>query len=324
MKIGAILTCSRGPQTSDRASASAERGFEQGRDDSLEVLGESLIKRTIAQLQAVGVEQPTVIGDAPLLDARYRQVTPAFFPAWERAVANWAKEGAEFLLLLRANCYTDINYADLVEFHLQHRAGMTQVYAADGPLDIALVNLRSFQTADGDYRRTLAALVSDHERFSYSGYAKSLHTSKDLFRLVEDALSGTCGLRPKGVEISPGVWLGDGVTISSSCTVRGPLFIGTGTRIAGACSLISGAIERGCSIDSGSTVDQAWILPNTYVGVGLQVRRMIVSQGRIFHLDRNTEISICDKRLISSTHPLTFRGALLNRFHAGVSRRPRV
>jgi hypothetical protein len=325
LKIGAILTCSRGPQLSGQASGSVtERAFHHAPLDSLEILGATLPQRILEQLERVGVERPTVIADTQLLDAERHPINTAFFPAWERAVSQWAQQGAELLLLVRANCYSDMDYADLLRFHLEHRAGMTQVYASDGPVDIALVNLRYFQAADGDYRRALATLVSQHERFTYSGYARRLHAPKDLFQLIEDSFSEVCNLRPKGVEISPGVWLGDGATISSSCTVGSPLFVGSGSRIAASCSLISGAIERGCSIDSGSTVDQAWIWPNTYVGVGLQVRRLIVGGGRILHLDRDTEIAISDKRLIGSTHPLPFRGALLNRFQASVGRRPRA
>ena len=45
-------------------------------------------------------------------------------------------------------------------------------------------------------------------------------------KLVEDGLSGECGLRPLGTQIAEGVWHGAGAQVDSSAMINGPAFIG--------------------------------------------------------------------------------------------------
>jgi NDP-sugar pyrophosphorylase family protein len=124
-------------------------------------------------------------------------------------------------------------------------------------------------------------------------------------------------LRPVGTEVGEGIWFGHGAEVDDSCVISGPAFIGSNTRIA-ACTSISGgsAVERNCEIDCGTTVDQSWILQETYVGLGLTVRGSIVSNQKMFNLERKTELSINDPRLIRATKPFSLYEAgsmLLNK-----------
>jgi hypothetical protein len=83
--------------------------------------------------------------------------------------------------------------------------------------------------------------------------------------------------------------------------VVGPTYIGAGVRIRNACT-ISGytAIEQQCEIDCGTTVDSCSIFPGTYVGMGLNLKSAIVAGSHLFHLQRNVEVEIQDRRLIGA------------------------
>jgi NDP-sugar pyrophosphorylase family protein len=210
-----------------------------------------------------------------------------------------------------------LDFEDLLRFHSERGAMLTQVYAADSSLDIAVVNANLLRDADGAYRKALSALIPKQERFFYDGYVNRLRKPQDFRQLIEDALSGDCNLRPIGREVGPGIWFGQGAEVDDLCVISGPSFVGAGTRIASCCSVSGGsAIERNCEIDCGTAVDQSWILQETYVGLGLNVRRSIVSNQKMFNLDHKAEVAISDPRLIRATKSFSVSGAgtgLLNK-----------
>jgi hypothetical protein len=320
VKIGAILTLTA---THGKEADSSESGKDAARkrrrflsntpDVKLDVLGKSLLDRTIEKLEAAGVEATTVIPEGPagtqLLSTR-SLLSDDFISAWERAVAEWVQQGVGSLLLVSTGGYSDLDFEELLRFHGDRGAALTQAYAADGSLDMAVVNANFLRDVNGAYRKTLSGLISDQERFFYRGYVNRLRKPQDFRRLTEDALSGKCDLRPVGTEVGPGIWFGSGAEVDESCAIDSPAFVGAGTRIAACCSISGGsAIERDCEIDYGTTVEQSWILQETYVGLGLNVRRSVVSNQKMFHLDRKTEIAISDPRLIRATKSLPFARA---------------
>jgi NDP-sugar pyrophosphorylase family protein len=60
------------------------------------------------------------------------------------------------------------------------------------------------------------------------------------------------------------------------------------------------SIERNCKIDYGTLIQESCILRDTYIGVALDVRRAIVAGPKIYPLNRNVEIKISDRRLLSN------------------------
>lgn len=318
VQIGAILTLA-GRRKVDGDDSEVPRkyarrepaGFLSGASRVLlDVLGQSLLDRTINKLRDFGTTQPTVIAEgatsSPVLPSHSAK-TSAFITAWETAVSRYVQQGAELLLLLRVNAYSDLDYDELVQFHIDKQSSLTQVYGPTGSLDVALVNATLLRDSNGAYRKTLSSLIPDQERFFYRGYINRLSKPQDFRKLVEDGLYGRCDLRPVGIETAPGIWCGPGAQVESSAVVSGPAFIGAGARIAACCN-ISGAssIERNCEIDCGTVVDQSCILQDAYVGVGLDVRHSIVSNKKLFHLDRNIEVGIADRRLIDAARPIPF------------------
>jgi hypothetical protein len=320
VQIAAILTLAA-RTGSEAGSTNPSRGENRRRkrfltnvpDAKLDVLGKSLVDRNISRLQEAGVESSSVIPEGSALS----QLLPTRSTAsndsisvWEKAIGEYVRQGVSTLLLLRTSTYTDLDYAELLRFHSERRAGLTQVYGADTSVDVAVVDANLLRKADSAYRTTLSNLIPDQEHFGYQGYINRLRKPQDFRRLIEDALTGKCSLRPVGTQVSDGVWFGTGVEVDDSCVITGPAFIGSGTRMA-ACTSISGgsAVERNCEIDYGTTVDQSWILQETFVGLGLTVRGSIVSNQKMFNLDRKTELAINDPRLIRATKSFSLSGA---------------
>jgi NDP-sugar pyrophosphorylase family protein len=328
VQIGAILTlaAASGNETDSTDLSRAGRGSRKRflanvPNAKLDVLGKSLLDRTISRLGQVGVESPSVIPEGStltqLLPTR-SNLSSDFILAWETSVADYVRQGVDTLLLLRTSTYSDLDYQELLRFHAERRAALTQVYAADHSVDVAVVDATLLRDTDGAYRKTLSGLIPEQERFYYEGYVNRLRKPQDFHQLVEDSLAGECNLRPVGTEVGPGIWFGPGADVDDSCVINGPAFIGAGSHIA-ACSNISAgsAIERNCEIDCGTAIEQSWILQDTYVGLGLNVRRSIVSNQKMFHLDRKAEVAISDPRLIRATKSFSLiavGAALLNKF----------
>jgi hypothetical protein len=268
----------------------------------LNLLGASLLDRTLSKLRAIGTLPPTVLSDRNIAD----QVLPshsarssAFMEAWEKAVFGYVHGGAEMLVLVRIGAYSDVAYPELLAFHVSTGSPLTQVYGADGSLDIAVVNATLLQNTDGLMRRALSHLIPRQKRFPYGGYVNRLRGPQDLHCLMQDALHGRCGLRPLGNETQPGVWCADDVELDVTVKVHAPVFIGREARVAQGCT-ISGpsSIEADCQIDCATLIEDSLVLQGTYVGVALDLRHGIAGNNKIFNLDRNVEVSVSDERLI--------------------------
>lgn len=303
MRIAAIVTVSDERQRTVPAHKRKPTGKNQPSSfyQAFDILGENLLTRTLDRLEKVATIPPIVLAE----DAKPNAwVLPrlgragAYVTAWEKAVAQQIERGAEVLLFSRLNAYTDLDYEQLLEFHHQTRSPFTQVYALDDLLDVALVNVSSLGVDSKVYRKALGMPIPGQRQFLYRGYVNRLRRPQDYYKLVEDGLCGCCGLKPRGSEVEPGIWYGADAEVDPSATIVAPAFIGADSHIA-ACSTVSGAsIESNCQIDCGTAVRNSWVLENTYIGLALEVRRAVVSNQTLFHLDRDVELSIPDGRLI--------------------------
>lgn len=316
MQVAAIVSVSstKGSETDSAGSRSRILGGLHAAQPQVElhVLGRSLLDRALDTFKRLGVDRPTVVPVAPglvELASSLPSLPRRSFFAWEGTLGRLITEGAERIILATTDIYTDLDYQELLRFHGERGAAFTQVYSADKPLNIAVVETDALRHGSGPYKMKLAGLMARHERFCFDGYVNRLRKPSDFIQLVSDALNRRCCLRPQGTEMSPGVWFAAGAEVDSSCVITGPAFIGAETTVAAGCTIAEGAaIEYGCKIDCGTTVEQSWILPGTYVGLGLCVRRSIVSGRKMLHLDRKTEITITDRRLIGAIRSLPFLG----------------
>jgi len=280
-----------------------------------DLLGRNLLDRTIDKLCRFGAMGPTVIRE----DAASIQLLPSrsakpsgFISAWEDAVGKYVQQGADYLMLLRLGSYSDLDFSELFSFHVEKESSLTQVYGPNGALDIAIVNAAPLREATGAYRKALSALIPQQERFFYEGYINRLRNAQDAYQLVEDGLNSRCCFMPAGTEVGPAVWHGAGAQVDDSVEITGPVFVGAGSRVAANCTLEGAtSIERDCEVDFGTLVNRSCILQGSYLGVGLDLRRSVVCNDRLFHLDRNIELEISDSRLIRASKPASvFAGAM--------------
>jgi len=307
VRLGAIVTLAGGHAAENyfrRASAvePAEKVRPSALNYSLDILGSPLLERTLSKLKLAGVDSATVLkdnaGSDHLLPSQSSKAA-AFLSEWESAIACAVKDGIDHLFLLRVGVYTDLDYARLLEFHMQTRQPMTQAYGSKGSLDTAVVDMTLLKNSGGAYRRTLSTIIPQPRRFDFQGYVNPLRNLRDLYQLMQDGLYGRCGLRPAGTEVQEGVWLGEDTAIDSTATISGPAFVGDNSEVAASCAVLGGcSIERNCKIDYGTLIQESCILRDTYIGVALDVRRALVTGPKIYPLNRNVEIKISDRRLV--------------------------
>lgn len=300
--------------TAPRKSSSQVSGISNGTSYAhFDVLGQSLLDREISKLEHFGVLRHAVIAEASstqFLPSR-NSTSGNSVETWERAVAHQIAEGVDHLLLVRTSTYTDLDYFQFLQFHLESRSAITRAYAADGALDIALLDTSRVANVGESYRKALSALIPEHRRYTYRGYVNRLGRPQDFYQLVDDGLRKKCGLRPQGTETQPWVWQGAGSEVDDSAVIIGPAFIGARSRIGACCTVDAGSsIERDCEVDCGTVIEESWVMQDTYLGVALDVRHSIVGQDTLFNLDRNVEVKIGDRNLIGAVEKSTWLAGL--------------
>lgn len=305
MQIGAIITVA-GDDPTELPRKNRDDGSTLAHLSSRDILGSNLIQRTVAKLQTLETLPPVILRDAS--DSGQFLSTRGFAAGnssnWDDAVAHFVRNDVDTLCLIRASQYTDLDYAELLCFHLQTQSRLTQAYGNHGSLNIAFIDASCLREGDGGYRKAIGNMMTEQRRFYYRGYVNHLKTAADYHELAQDGLFGKCGLCPVGTEIHEGVWLGEQAQVDSTARLSGPMFVGAGSRVGAGCTIADGSsIERNCHIDCGTLVENSWVLQDTYVGISLDVRRSVVSGQKLFHVDRNIEIGISDRRLVGVNLP---------------------
>lgn len=309
MRIAAIVAASDNSQlTADSVPASALSTAANFFGVNSEILGSSLLDRTLTKLKAFGLSEYTIVSTPSLFStgsyySSDGHNSDVWHAAWADTAAGYVNHGIDLLLLLGTNAYSDVDLGNLVRFHLENNQAFTQVQAKDGMLDLAVVSAAALRDASA---RELKLPLAQRQRFSYRGYVNRLASLQDFYSLVEDGLYGRCGLSPIGAEVRDRVWQGADAEVDESAVVTGPAFVGADSRVAACCKVAPGcALERGCEVDCGTTIAQCWVAANTYLGVALDVRRCLVRDRTLFHLDRNVEVDISDDRLVGAAAKFT-------------------
>ena len=305
----------------------------------VDLLGDSLLNRVVTRLQKYGIQPVTVVSDIDLAhtaDFNWDGVanleyTPssALPSSLQRVLNEFANQGVKAVVSIQLSAYAEVDYFDLLRFHREHGKAVTSVYDAEGPLQISVFNLKqlmqgaellcdSWNGSSWDRNRSLG------KRYTFDGYVNRLETPYDFRRLAKDALYKRCELRPAGREIRSGLWVGDWARIDSAARILSPAFIGSRSKIRAAALITRGScIERHCEVDCGTIIDDAHVLPFSYLGPGLEVGHALVDGGRLLHLVRNLELQIRDQRLLGrlgSPNPfLRLKDKVLERILSGTA-----
>jgi NDP-sugar pyrophosphorylase family protein len=276
----------------------------------LDLLGEPILYRIIESMRKSGVGPIFLITDDILADhvvirdiSRWRvhvRSAPAeeLGTAMHAALINCRENGSRASIVMQASKYVELDVAAMTRFHIA--SGQSVTFARDriGPLGIAMVGGESAKVVLPEQQ---TAQCSSHE-YVHGQYVNRLSTSQDLRRLAQDALLQRCSIRPNGSEVRPGVWVSPSARLHPRARVVNPAYIGAHTRLrSGVVITRCTSVEHDCEIDRGSVVENASILPHTYLGPSLDISHSIVNCNSLVDIRRAVEVEIGDRSLIGST-----------------------
>jgi mannose-1-phosphate guanylyltransferase/phosphomannomutase len=101
-----------------------------------------------------------------------------------------------------------------------------------------------------------------------------------------DILGGRTGLEMAGVQIQPGIWVGDDTVIESGVTFRAPVCLGSGVRVkTGAVLGPNTVVGDSCIIEADAELDTTVAWEGAYLGQGVQSRGAIICANAIIKKD---------------------------------------
>ncbi|CAN5861688.1 hypothetical protein BH11VER1_BH11VER1_19740 [soil metagenome] len=101
-------------------------------------------------------------------------------------------------------------------------------------------------------------------------------------------------------EVIPGVWVSTKATVSPDSQILAPAWIGPRASIAeGACVGPHAIVEAGAFIDTGASVVESWVGPDTYVGSGAIIESSMVWGNGLTNWRNGSFVEVHDEFLIS-------------------------
>jgi carbonic anhydrase/acetyltransferase-like protein (isoleucine patch superfamily) len=196
------------------------------------------------------------------------------------ALADFARQGVERLLVIQLKAYAEMDLADLLRFHCESRNPVTEAEDARGNLGVCLRDHLTLHAKSEKYVFASAPSDSGQTAYQFRGYAKRILSARERQELVGDGLTGACAMRPLGTEIRDQVWVGEGAKLADSVRVIGPTYIGARTIVqAGATIGPFASVEHDCVVGCGTTVERSTVLPYSYLAPGLLIRHQLVDGG---------------------------------------------
>jgi hypothetical protein len=227
------------------------------------------------------------------------------WPAVAEILENYSKNGCDCALIAKPTAYIEADIPDLLDFHRQAERAVTRTSDREGPLDLWVMNCDPSEEIAGG-ALTAALLQPDSFPASYflQEYVRRISRPQDVRQLVTDAFLARCHLHPVGEQRRPGIWVGKGVEVRRGARIVGPAYLGAGCTIGERVVITRFSnIERDSYIDYGTVIENSSVLPNTYVGIWLDVRRSIVHGNHLLNLERDLLVEVCDPRLLRSQVP---------------------
>jgi carbonic anhydrase/acetyltransferase-like protein (isoleucine patch superfamily) len=196
------------------------------------------------------------------------------------ALAEFARQGVERLLVIQLKAYAEMDLADLLRFHCESRNPVTEAEDARGHLGVCLRDHLALHAKGEKYAVARAPTRSGRTPYQFRGYAKRILSATERQELVGDGLTGACAMRPLGTEIRDQVWVGEGANLADSVRVIGPTYIGARTIVqAGATIGPFASVEHDCVVGCGTTVERSTVLPYSYLAPGLLIRHQLADGG---------------------------------------------
>ena len=145
--------------------------------------------------------------------------------------------------------------------------------------------------------------------------------ARDVVAIRDDrsALDAQCALLSgrfphalrSGKEVEQGIWISRNVRLHPSARLIAPVHIGEDCRIGPGVTIGPDvAMGAGSVIDAGTTLREVVIAARTYVGRGLELKRMIVDQNRIVSVDSGAILETGDMTITSGVSSDSTRAAI--------------
>ncbi|HTC46761.1 MAG TPA: hypothetical protein VK722_05540 [Candidatus Aquilonibacter sp.] len=280
--------------------------------ECVDIVGRSLVERTIERFTAIDIHDISVLVDSkafldmPNFRAGFGGSTVEgvsdLSSAMSRRFADYSREGIDRSFVIAANTYTETDLLDLFCFHRESRQAVTNAFDKEGSLPLWVVDCAKAQDMDPsgllDRAHTNTKGASN---YFIRDYASRLRHVRDMRRLTSDILRSHCQTGPSGKQIRPGVWVDDGAEIHRRARIVAPAYIGRESMVrADALITRCSAIERNCCIDCGTVIEDSSILPNTNVGICLDLREGVASGNKLWNLERDVMIEISDPNVMHS------------------------
>lgn len=265
---------------------------------STAVLGCSTIARMVEAIRRGGIDDVSVFGERKHGGLHAGGLSPAGYDeeeGWRGAARQFGvyrERGFEAVLISRTVAYVECEFATLLERHREYGEPVTRLFDQEGPLDLWVVDPNRLDESDG-----LLVGLQDAESADCAagGYVNRLQSVYDLRRLATDILTLRCRTRPAGVEVRPSLWIADGAQVARSARLVAPAYIGRGVKVADDCLITRCSnVEANSYVDFGTAVEDSSILPETYVGIGLDLSHSLVDGSEIFNLHHDVRLRISD------------------------------
>lgn len=210
----------------------------------------------------------------------------------DECFGEYRRKGCDAVLIARCGAYWELDIAAMLAFHQEQGLEGTRAFVDDGPLDVWIVDPSVVATYAWVFSSGADARLAVYRS---RAYANRLQSERDFRRLVLDGFQSHCRLHPEGAEVKPGIWVCEGAQIERSARIVAPAFIGRNVQISDDCLITRGSnVESNSYIDFGTAVESSSILPNTYVGIGLDLSHSIVAGRYLFNLQHNVSLQITD------------------------------
>lgn len=290
----------------------AQRSFAGVPVAFLDVLGAPVVQRVLERLEHFGVTAATVVTDVPVSSTpiargvfrpglRWVEETGShFWRAVENVFNDFAQSGSEIVIVSTVGPYAEIEYEELIQFHLDKQCRITSVSGADGrPLGTFVISASRRNDAAYLFRHELQQMRTPCEEFQHRGYMNPLLTPGDLRLLALDSFAGLTKIMPRGSEMKPGIWVGENAKIHRKARLLAPCFVGANAKVRASSLLTRGSVvEHHSEIDCGTVVENSTVLPMTTIGAGLDVTHSVLGFRRIWNLKRDVEVEVEDDRLV--------------------------
>jgi carbonic anhydrase/acetyltransferase-like protein (isoleucine patch superfamily) len=220
-----------------------------------------------------------------------------------QVLEEYAQRDIEHAFVVSSHLYAETDLLDLFYFHRESRKAATRACDAHGPLNLWVVDCA--KTRHASVENLLLQANAELPSYFVREYVNRVEHPRDLRTFSSDILRGRCLARPRGKEIKPGIWVDEGAEIHKRARIVAPAYIGRGSKVKED-TLITrcSALERGCHVDAGTVIEDSSVLPNTHIGIWLDVCHAIANGNKLLSLERDVLVEISDPSVMRSNGSL--------------------